>query len=136
MRNRRGVSLLELLIATSLLITTMTISGRFVAASQRIWQQTRHARLALEELTNRIDLLRTVPRDALAEELRQLTPSSWIAEILADPALEGETITDELGARIRHTLRWNTGTETTSRQLIAWLDGTNRQDPSTSEVIR
>lgn len=136
MRNRRGTTLLEFLIATSLLITIMTISGRFVAASQRIWQQTRHSRLAMDELTNRIDLLRAVPRDALATELRQLSPSRWIAEILADPVLEGETITDELGARIRLTLRWKSGTATTSHELIAWLDGTDRQDRAGSEVIR
>lgn len=133
MKSRNAVGLIELIIAAALLITIMTISGRLITSSQRAWQQTRYERLANEELCNHIDVLRTFPREELDARLLELKLSDWISQILPNPQLAGETIQDELGERVRLTIRWETPSGNAHRDLIAWLNPPNSEASALAE---
>jgi prepilin-type N-terminal cleavage/methylation domain-containing protein len=130
MKNRReernGFTLTELVVAASLLVGVMTVVAPLTVRSGRMWQDTRHQQLAMDELSNQLERLTSLDPRGRAAALTQLAPSEFLTTALPSATIEAETARDEHGTRLVLSLDWNRpgarSRQTPSVTLVGWLD--------------
>ena len=69
---RRGYTMTDLVVAATLLVGIMSFVAPLAVRSGRLWQDSRHYRLALDELSNQLERLTSLDegeRDAALAEL-------------------------------------------------------------------
>ena len=103
----RGTTTIELLVAFTLLSTTLTVSLPLVVRHGRILTTARHYRLALEEVTNQLERLTLLAGPPLAAELERLRPSDFTAARLPGAELRGKLEPAEIGQRLTLSLVWD-----------------------------
>lgn len=129
---RAGTTLIELLIAFTLLSTTLSVAVPLVVRHGRLLAEARHYRLALEEVSNQLDRLAALPARELPAELAQLAPSDFADARLPDAKLTGELSRADDGQRLTLTLAWAEGAErTTQVELATWIS--RDQAPATDD---
>ena len=121
-RCRRGTTLLELLVAATLLVSVMSVVAPLAVRSGRLWQDSRHYQLALDELSNQLERLTSLDAAALEAALAELTPSQPVRDSLPNPVLSAETIDDAESRRLVLRLQWDRVGPAEPLTLVAWLD--------------
>lgn len=119
--SRCGVSVIELIVTATLMVTLLGVVAPLGVKSQRLWRDSRHYQLALDELANQIERLTTLDAAALETALAELTPSEPLRNALASPVLTGETIVDSDGRRLVLHLQWDRIGQPRPLTLVAWL---------------
>lgn len=104
---RRGAGTLEMLVSFALLMTAMSIATPMVVRYFRLTKSQVNYRLALDELTNQMDRLTVLPQAELVEAIRQLAPSGFVRERLANVTLSGELQPMESGTHIMLRIWWD-----------------------------
>lgn len=115
---RAGVSLVELIVASTLMVTALTVTAKLTVSGGRMWQETRRDRVALEELSNQLDRLLSLPRRERDGEVASLAVSAEARAVLGDSELTGERLADEAGRRLVLRLRW--GNRPKPMVLVGW----------------
>jgi hypothetical protein len=103
---RRGTGSLDLLVSFTLLVTVISVSTPLIVRHGRLLKSQRDYRLALDELSNQMDRLTTLPADDLPQAVKQLSPSTFVTDRLHGAKLGGELQPAESGMRITLTLSW------------------------------
>jgi len=114
------VTLIELIVAATLLITGTTIVGQLTVATGRVWQRTRHERLASEELSNQLGRIVSLSVDRRDEAIDSLTPSRLVTEVIPDAELTASRVTDDDGERLELVLRWPDRPK--GIRIVGWLE--------------
>jgi hypothetical protein len=121
-RLRQGISSIEAIVAFTLLSTTLTLSLPLVVHHQRLLESARHYRLALDELSNQLDRLTSIPAADVSSELGRLAPSPFLAKILPGAALTGKLQPADIGQRLTLRITWNDLPRSpTTAALAAWI---------------
>lgn len=129
-RPRFGMSSIEAIVAFTLLSTALTLSLPLIVHHQRLLESARHYRLALDELSNQVDRLTSIPAADVSSELTRLAPSPFLAKNLPGAALTGELQSADIGQRLTLHLTWNDLPRSpTTVALTAWILPT--AEPST-----
>ena len=119
---RSGATLLELLVAFTLLVSTMTVAVPLVVRHGRLLTTARHYRIAVEEVTNQLERLVALPPEQLPGELKQLTPSEFTAERLQGAKVTGTLEPADLGQRLTIAIVWDEPRRSEAPvQLAAWI---------------
>ena len=118
----RGFTITELVVAASLLVTVLSVITPLAVRSNRLWQQTRYYRLAVEELTNQLEYLTSLDSAQRAEALEKLAPSMAISNTLPNPVLTAETRSDDDGNRLILSLTWDRLGENVPVTLVGWFE--------------
>jgi hypothetical protein len=99
----------------------------------RIWLDVHDHRNALNELTNQLDRLTTIPVQNVARAIDSIEASDACREMLIKPRLSGSIENAKtLGRRVTLEITWQNrlGTKSNSTQLSAWhpsaTEGTNQ----------
>ena len=121
-KSRRGVSITEVLIAATLVVSTIGMFAPMSVRIGRVWQSTRQYRLAFNELANQMELLTSLGVARCEAALPSLKLSSQIADALPDSQLNGELVSDEDGTRLILSLNWDRGSKSEPLSLVGWLD--------------
>jgi Tfp pilus assembly protein PilV len=130
------MSLIELMVAATLIISGLTVVGKLSVASGRMWQQTRHERVAIEELSNQLERLIALSPQQRQAEIADLVPSPHTAEMLPGARLAAETIHDPDGSRLQLQIDWNHGVLSRSIRLVGWIDSAEIVQDENQEPIR
>jgi hypothetical protein len=121
--SRRGLTLTEILVSGTLLVTALATVLPVTVRNQRLQTQALHYRVALDELSNQLDRLTTLSPTDVPAALDTLTLSKQIDGRLPAAELGGEFLQDEHGPRILLRLRWRIpGDVWQPLQLVGWLD--------------
>lgn len=121
-RARRGTSALEVLVAFTLLSTVLALSTPLVVAHGRLLKAQRDYRLALDELSNQLERLTTLPEPDLSKALDELVPSPLAASRLPGATLRGQLADAELGKRVTLEIWWDEpNRQTVPLRLAAWV---------------
>jgi uncharacterized protein YjiS (DUF1127 family) len=123
-KSRRGVSITEVLIAATLVVSTIGLFAPMSVRIGRVWQSTRQYRLAFNELANQMELLTSFGVTRCEAALPSLKLSSQIADALPDSQLNGELVSDADGTRLILSLNWDRGSKSEPLSLVGWLDVT------------
>lgn len=122
-RHRRGFTLTELVVASLLLISMMAIVAPLTVRSARLWRDTRHQQLALDELSNQIEFLSALDDAERERELESLQASEEFRQAIPSAVLSGETQSDPDGSRLVMTLKWQRSPgQNRSVSLVGWLE--------------
>ena len=121
-RYRNGSMMTEVVVAAGLLAAAFSVTAPLVVTSGRMWQQTRHQQLAMDELSNQMERLLVISEEQQAEALQQLAVSEQLAEVLVDARLTSEIIDDDDGKRLVLSMTWDRGVEALPLRLVGWLD--------------
>ncbi len=99
--------MLEVLVALTLLMSVLSVSVTLIVRHGRLLVTQRHYRLALDELSNQMDRVTTLPPGEVAQALPQLAASSFVAERLPAAKLTAEAMPTDIGQRVVLRLTWN-----------------------------
>ena len=119
---RRGLMVTELIVAATLLVVIMSVVGALTVRCGRLWQDSRHYRLAIDELTNQLERLTALNEADLAGAIAELSPSQQIRSALPSPFLSAERLADENGSRLVLQLTWDRLGKKTPVTLVGWID--------------
>ncbi len=131
---RNGITLIELIVAATLIISGLALVGKLTVLTGRMWQQTRHERIAIEELSNQMERLLALPaadRDAAIAELKL---SDEASTRLPNARLVADTTDDSAGLRVELRLEWNRGVPAGPIKLTGWFEAAGERDVPESEV--
>ncbi len=127
-RPRRAVTLTEIIVACTLLASTMALVIPMTLRLARVQRTTHEAHLAQQELSNQMDYLTTLPREALESAAEQLSLHADTAEQLAEAHLTASVTTEapdphDAGFRIQRELTWTNslGHRMPPRRLTSWV---------------
>jgi hypothetical protein len=117
-----GTSVIEALVALTLLSTALTLSVQIIVRHGRLLVAARQYRLAFDELTNQLDRLTAMPADEVPSELQRLTPSPFAASRLPGAVLSGQLAPADLGHRITLRIVWDEPQRSAAPvSLTAWV---------------
>ena len=122
-KQRRGITLFELLVAFGILSVIISVSAGLLVRHGRLLVSGRNQRVAVEELANRMELLHTLPpadRDAF---LAAPAPSPFAAAHLPGATLTAVADAPDAGLqRIELAIEWNEpGRRGHPLRLAGWL---------------
>lgn len=119
---RHGTTVIECIVAASILLVVMSTVTTFVFRVGRIWMDISHQRIAIHELSNQLEAITLLPADQVPDALAAMTPSPGASRSLADAEFSGELLQDEIGARVRLQLSWQASRPVRPVVLTGWLN--------------
>ena len=133
-RTRRGMSMTELVVSATLLVTSLAVVTPLAVRAGRAWQDSRHYRLAMDEVSNQLDRLTLLDESRLTAALESLEPSPHILSVLPRAALSAERVNDEDGSRIILSLRWERVAQAPAVALVGWMEPPPITSPEIEEA--
>ncbi|NOZ40318.1 MAG: hypothetical protein GXP24_08845 [Planctomycetes bacterium] len=133
-KRRGGFTVTELIVAATLLVVLMSVVGTLTVSSGRLWQDTRHYRLAIDELSNQLDRLTALDDTRLTTAIAELSASPQIRSVLPNPVLTAESLADENGTRVVLQLAWDRLGKSRPVSLVGWMNPLpNEEEPKAEE---
>ena len=124
---RRGSAITELIVAATLLITGLSLLGTVAFRTGKLWQDTRHYQLAMDELTNQLEWLTSLDVSEIDEQLAELTVSTAVEDDLPFAKLSGRKLSDDNGTRVLLEIEWDRLCSSEPLTLVGWLSPTEDQ---------
>ncbi len=118
---RRGLLMTELIVAAILLITALSLLVSLSFRTGKLWQDTQHYTLAVNELTNQLERLTAFDAAEIDEQLADLWPSESVQLALPNPRLSAAKLVDEFGTRIKLEITWDRPGHAKPVALTAWV---------------
>lgn len=118
---RHGTTLVECIVAASALSVAIATVTMGVFRIGRIWTDTAHYRIALQEVSNHLETLTTLPPDQVQPAIDAIAISPDVARSLDNAKLGGRLVQDSFGDRVRLELTWQDGRAIRPIRLEAWL---------------
>lgn len=122
-KDRRGVSLIELLVAAVVLVSVMSLVTSLCFRISLVWQEIGHRRVAVAELSNQLERLTRMDPEDVPQALALLKPSSLLEQTLLTPQLSGDIVESELGHQIELQLNWRRRHPGKPVELVGWIAG-------------
>jgi hypothetical protein len=122
LRPRRGATIIEFVVACSLLGSLMLLVVPSAIRITRVQRMMRHHRIAMDEITNQLDRLGQLPIDQIEEQLITLTPSEFALAGLPNPSLSGSLHESAEGYRLAIQISWDSpGQNVAPLTMATWL---------------
>ncbi|MFG0253691.1 MAG: prepilin-type N-terminal cleavage/methylation domain-containing protein [Rhodopirellula sp. JB053] len=121
-RPRKGFTMLECVVAASILMVAMSTVATIAYRVHRLWMDVADQRIAMNELTNQIEFITQLPVNEVDDAIAGIAPSAIAAINLDHPELSATRTQDELGDRITVTLRWQSPHPIPPVRLVGWIN--------------
>lgn len=119
---RRGVTLLEVLVALTLLMAIMGSAMPLFVRHTRLLLETRQERIALEELANHAERIAALPVRDVTAYLAAIGPSDLVRRRLPGAVVTADRDRTTLGERVVVRIGWNTaGRREHPLSLAVWI---------------
>lgn len=134
---RRAVTLFELLVAFSILAVVVSVSSGLLVRSGRLLVSARNQRIAVDELTNQLERLRSLPDAATGAFVAGPEPSAFAAAHL--PGVTLTLTADPPGTvperRVEVAIEWDEpGRRGHPLRLVGWIPA--RPTPADAGEVR
>lgn len=134
---RRGIAATEVIVAATLLLSMIGLIVPTTVRVGRIWRDSRHHQIAMNELSNQFEYLSSLNDAERTTALAQLRVSEQAQQSLPDARLEASLATNSDGVRLTLSLNWDRGVEAKPIKIVGWLtssitDATTVQSKSDS----
>ncbi len=107
MRPRRGTTIIEFVVACSLLSALILLVVPSAIRIGRVQRTMRHERIAMDEVTNQLDRLTRLSVDQIKQEITSVAPSKFAEDGLPNPRLTGTLRESEDGYRVALEIAWD-----------------------------
>ncbi len=106
-RCRAGASSLECVMAFTLLSSVLAFAAPLVVKHRRLVNSQREYRLALDEVSNQLERLTSLPGGEVERAVDQLKLSEFAATRLPEAKLQGELRPADRASQVTLSLTWN-----------------------------
>lgn len=131
---RRGLTQIEVIGSAALVATVITVLACMGAQLQRVAKDSRNYQIAVHELANQIDYLRSLPQEQQSDAMHSLKVSENTAQSLIDANLNAEVISDRFGSRVILSLQWERIGHPEPVRMVGWLNtDPSEGNPSTDQ---
>ena len=120
-QRRSAFTLLELLVAATLLIALISFVLPLAFRASRLWQEARSYRLAVHELSNQLEDLTLLGDEERKQALSNWKPNEALLQVLPEASITGEVIDDADGKRLRLSLQWQRPYGTQPLTMVGWI---------------
>lgn len=118
---RTGTSSLEVLVACTLLSSVLAVSTPLVVKHGQLLKAQRDYRVALDELSNQLEQLQSLPDPRFDEAIAKIAPSDFAIARLPGLKLRAEVATVDTGQRLTLFANWKEiGRDRAPLTLAAW----------------
>lgn len=121
LKNRSGITVIELLVSASVLLGIMSFVGTLTVSINGVWKDIVQRRVAVCELTNQLEQLTRLSVDELEQQLESLEPSVHCSNSLRGAKLSATVSEDQLGKRIVVAINWDRKHAGKPVELSGWL---------------
>jgi hypothetical protein len=104
---RRGASAIEMFVALALLTSVLSLSAPLVVRHGRMLIAHRHYQIALNELTNQLEILSALPAADVPVAVEQIAPSSFATARLPGLELSAQLVDADVGQRVTLSITWD-----------------------------
>jgi hypothetical protein len=119
---RNGTTLTEMIVAATLMASTMAIVAPLTVRTGRLWQDSRRHQLVMDELSNELERLATLAPPQRERAIAELAPPDHLQASLPSATLTAETIRDANGTRLLLSMNWDRPGKPKPVTLVGWLD--------------
>lgn len=130
-KRRHGLTVTEIIVSAAMLATVMSFVGNLCFRVNLIWSDVNHHRIAVNELSNQLEVLTLMKPEQAATAIKSLKPSLDCSRALKSPELTGEIVEDELGWRVVLRLDWKRPNQSLPTELSGWIAAAS--EPSQTE---
>ncbi|WP_153557229.1 hypothetical protein [Roseimaritima sediminicola] len=120
-RCRRGLSIIEAVVAASMLVTLMGLFATTAYRVDHLWRDISRQRMALAELSNQLETITLLPPEEARQRVASLQVSPLAAEVLEEPVLTGEVLSDSGTQRVQLRLSWQRKQDRITMRMAGWL---------------
>lgn len=125
--HRPGTTIVECVVAAGVLMVAMGTVTTMAFRVSRVWMQTGHQRIAMDELSNQLERIIDAEPNKIDQMIDGIEPSEVAMTSLDEPELSATRVRDELGDRVTLQLQWRSPHPVAPVELTGWID------PSVSE---
>jgi hypothetical protein len=104
---RAGATMLELLVAGTLVMAALSVWAPLVVRHGRLAMESRHYRIAVDELSNQLERLAALPGDELAAAVEDLAVSEFAGARLPGAELNADLEPADYGQRLTLSMTWD-----------------------------
>ena len=119
-QKRSAFTSTELVVACSLLVTSISSVAMIAVKTTRLWQGTRHQQIALEELSQEMDRLTHLSPKARLEAITFMEPSKLLTAISPKVTITASW-EDEQKNSIVLQVDWNSAQPKAPVRLVGWF---------------
>lgn len=127
---RHGTSATEVIVAATLLLSMIGLVVPTTVRAGRIWRDSRHYQIAMNELSNQFEYLSSLSDADRTSALAELQVSEQARRSLLDASLDASLATNEDGVRLTLSLNWDRGVEANPIKIVGWLTSSVKDSPS------
>lgn len=128
-RDRTGSSVIECVVAASVLMVTMGTVTTMAFRASRIWIATGHQRIAMNELSNQLETITSARGDEINRLIENLAPSGLAQKSLDQPLIKATRTRDQAGDRVTIELSWRSQFPIAPVSLTGWIS-VSAEDPA------
>ena len=125
---RSGSTLAELVVGAVLATAMISLMSTLVIRTSRAWQETRRVQMAMDELSNQLEVLTLKNEQELLVAFDDLKVSEATKTSLPSTILRGKLLDDENGKRIELSLEWDRGVPSKAIAMVGWLAGSSESE--------
>jgi hypothetical protein len=118
---RGGTTVTEVIVAATLLLGMIGLVVPTTIRAGKIWKDTRHYQLAINELSNQFEYLSSLNAAERAAALASIEVSEQARAGLPDARLEASLAEDSDGQRLTLSLNWDRGGVAKPLKMVGWL---------------
>jgi hypothetical protein len=100
----------------------MSVVASLTVHCGRLWQDTRHQQLVMDELSNELERLISLDSDERDKAIALLAPSEHLQSTLPSAEIIAETVRDTDGVRLVLSLNWDRPGNPRPVTFVGWLD--------------
>lgn len=124
---RRGSTFSEVIVAAILLLTGIGLLTRGTVGAKQLWQDARHYQLALDELSNQLELLLALEPDKRQAAIDSLAVSESLQRAVPTAQLTVESRDDEDGTSLTVSIASDPAERMPRISLVGWLPSEQSQ---------
>ncbi len=132
---RKGSTLIELIVAAGLLVTSISLLATGTVAGLKLQRLEHQQAVATDELSNQMEHMLTLSPLEAAAAIGKLKISAWAQLTLPDAKLEAEIVDDEHGPRVVMQFQWARTGEAKPLVAVGWLDTANESLPNQTTAV-
>ncbi len=117
--HRSGFTLTEVVVAASLLAAVMGIVAPLTVRCGRMWQDTQHQQMAMDEMVNQLERLTALRPAERQRAIAELTTSPHLGAVMPGSELSIKTMSEQDGERL--VLSLTCRAKEKPLQLVAWI---------------
>ncbi|WP_372717530.1 hypothetical protein [Novipirellula sp.] len=115
------------MVTATLVVSGVGMVAPLTVRCGRLWQQTRHRQMALDELTNHMERLIALPTEELEKQAGAVAMSDAARTLLPDAVMEAAVVRSDNESQLHLSIDWKRVGNPEPLTLVGWIKSEDDQ---------